>query len=88
MPDDVKPVLEIKRPVGRPPAVPVVEQKPKKFPVRVLRGYFPVDPDHEKHPLTGDPLKVERGETIFLPVDEAKSLIKRGLAERADDLPL
>lgn len=32
--------------------------------------------------------KVDKGFTIFVPVSEAKELIERGLAVRADDLPL
>lgn len=85
---EVKPTLEIKRPVGRPPIVPKPEPAPvKKMPVLLKRGYFPKDPDHPKHPRTGDSVKVERGETVMLPLDEAKELIVAGFAERADDLP-
>jgi len=60
---------------------------PQRFPVKLLRGYFPVDPDHPVHPQTGGKIKVERDTIIKLPRDEALDLIKRGLAERADDLP-
>lgn len=64
-----------------------LDEKPKKFPVKLLRGYFPADPDRPKHPNTGGPVKVERGEIVDLPLDEAKGLIASGLAERADSLP-
>jgi hypothetical protein len=71
-------ITEPARGPGRPP---------KKFPVKLLRGYFPRDIDHPKHPTTGSPIKVERGEIIALPLEEAKDLMKRGIAERADELP-
>jgi hypothetical protein len=64
------------------------EDKPvKKIPVMLKRGYFPKDPDHPRNPATGDPMKVERGTTMRLPVDEVKELLGKGIAERADDLP-
>lgn len=53
----------------------------------MLRGYFPLDPDHPKHPTTKDPVKVQRGEVVSLNYDEAKELIAAGIAERADALP-
>lgn len=62
--------------------------KVKKFPVILKRGYFPADPDHPVDPVTGVKVKVQRGDKIELPRDEAMDLIRRGLAERADDLPL
>lgn len=66
---------------------PRVGRPPQRFPVKLLRGYFPLDPDHPVDPQTGVKEKVERDTIIKLPRDEALDLIKRGLAERADDLP-
>lgn len=57
----------------------------KKFRVTLLRGYFPADPDFPKHPLTGSVSKANAGETIELPVEEAKRLIKERIAELPDD---
>lgn len=83
---------EIKRGPGRPRKEPDVmpvayTDKPRKFPVKMLRGYFPLDREHPKHPTTGDPEKVQRGEVVRLNYDEAKQLIDAGIAERADALP-
>jgi hypothetical protein len=65
------------------------EEKPvKRFKVRMLRGYFPADPAHPRHPVSGDAIKVLRGEVIDLPLDEARVALKNGIAERADDLPI
>jgi hypothetical protein len=57
----------------------------KKFRVTLLRGYFPQDPDFPKHPLTGSVTKATAGETIELPVEEAKRLLKERIAELPDD---
>ena len=34
----------------------------KRFRVKLLHGYFPEDPEHPKHPLTGGIEKVMAGE--------------------------
>jgi hypothetical protein len=60
----------------------------KRFRVRMLRGYFPADPAHPKHAVSGDALKVQRGEEIDLPIDEARAAIRNGIAERADEMPI
>lgn len=62
-----------------------VEKDEKLFPVKMLRGYFPAWDKHPKHPVSGDPIKVKAGETIKLPVAEARKLIENKVAERADD---
>lgn len=62
-------------------------EKPAKFPIKLKRGYFPKDPDHPKHPATGDPMKVQREEIVILDYAEARGLINAGIAERADALP-
>ena len=67
------------------------EEKPvdvKRFRVRMLRGYFPADPTHPRHPVSGDAIKVQRGEEIDLPINEARAAIKNGIAERADNLTI
>jgi hypothetical protein len=65
-----------------------VEKPVKRFRVRMLRGYFPADPAHPRHPVSGDAIKVLRGEEIDLPIDEARAALKNGIAERADEIPL
>jgi hypothetical protein len=79
-----------KRPVGRPrkeveivPEVPVVTTWGEKGPDRVLielkLGYFPGDPSHPKNVRTGEPVKVPRGDQIWLLRDEAKRAVKLGI---------
>lgn len=63
------------------------EEKVKRFPVLLKRGYFPADPDWPKNPATGHPEKALSGTTVELPIEEARKLIKDGIAERADELP-
>ena len=60
----------------------------KRFKVKLLRGYFPVDPTRELHPHTGQPVKLLRDSIVDLPLDEAKDIIRKGIAERADDYPI
>jgi hypothetical protein len=69
--------MQVETKAGRPP---------NKVPVKLLFGYFPVDPDHPKHPQTGEPLKVKRDTIVELPRDEARGLIKAGKAVRADEI--
>lgn len=45
--------------------------------VQLNRGYFPKDGGS----------KIERGSIVELPLDEAKAVISKGLATRADPLP-
>lgn len=49
----------------------------KTLPVKLVRGYFPLD--------GGD--KLPPGTETELPLDEAKGLIEAGIAVRADKLP-
>lgn len=58
--------------------------KVKKYPVRLRVGYFPADPDHPRHPVSGDSIKVKKGEVILLPLEEANDVIKRQIGVRAD----
>jgi hypothetical protein len=60
----------------------------KRFPVLLKRGYFPIDPDWPKDPATGGIQKALVGEKIELPIEEARKLIKDGIAERADEIPI
>ncbi len=60
----------------------------KRFPVRMKRGYFPVDPTWEKNPATGEPMKILAGEVANLPIEEARKLVKTGVAERADEIEI
>ena len=68
--------------------MPIEEKTVKRFRVRMLKGYFPGDPSHPRHPLSKDPEKVSPGTEIDLPIDEARYCIKNGIAERADEIPL
>jgi hypothetical protein len=69
--------MQVETKPGRPP---------NKVPVKLLYGYFPADPDHPKHPTTGEPLKVQRDTIINLPRDEARGLVRNGKAVRADEI--
>ena len=60
-------------------------ESPKKLRVTLVRGYFPEDPDFPRHPMTGSVAKASAGETIELPVAEAKRLLKERIAELPDD---
>ena len=73
----------------------------KTFPVRLLKNYRPADKFEIKDaegnwqapPVVAegqDPglvFKMKAGTTIKLPLDEAKGLIAKRIAERADELP-
>jgi len=64
-------------------------QKVKYHPVRLLKGYFPADPEWPTLPNQREtPVKAKRGEVIYLPVDEARKTLSLGIAERADEIPL
>jgi len=64
-------------------------QKVKYHPVRLLKGYFPADPVWPHLPNQKEtPVKAKRGEVIFLPVEEVRTILALGIAERADEIPL
>lgn len=48
----------------------------KTHPVLILRGYFPQDGG----------AKLPKGTKVELPLEEAREIIKAGIAERADEL--
>lgn len=59
---------------GRPrelPASPPLERRP----VRLLRGYRPADSESKEAP----------GSVHELPIEEARRIVKMGIAERADE---
>lgn len=69
----------------------------KYFPVTIKRGYRPltddwrivtVDGDQKAPPIpeNGASPKAPAGSKIALPIEEAKDIIKRGIAERADEI--
>ncbi|MFN3169290.1 MAG: hypothetical protein ACE37E_01200 [Hyphomicrobiales bacterium] len=69
-----------KRGPGRPPkaaSVPTPPEPKNMFPVKIVRGYYPMNGSG----------KVAPGEVIELPVDEAVTCIEKGVAVRADALP-
>jgi hypothetical protein len=73
----------------------------KMFPVKLLKNYRPAGywermtldgergnrPTVEKGQEGTIADRVNAGYSIYLPIDEAKDIIKKGLAVRADDLP-
>jgi hypothetical protein len=61
-----------------PPPVVSHEQPIVMFPVRILRGYYPLDGSKKLEPDT----------EVELPISEARHLIESGIAVRADELPL
>lgn len=68
--------------------------KVKLFPVKLLKNYRPIsehaqiqDDDGEYRALTGDEAaKVQAGQHIALPVEEAQSVVKNKIAERNDPI--
>ena len=60
----------------------------KRHPMRLKRGYVTADPAREKDSMTGYPLKMQAGEEVMLPIEEARRLMKMGVAERADEIEL
>lgn len=60
----------------------------KRFPVLLKHGYFPCDPEWPKNPMTGYPEKAQAGTKIELPIEEARTIIKAGIAERGDDITI
>ncbi len=65
------------------------DKSTKFFPVRLKRGYVPLDASFPKDPMTGCTLKIPASENIVnLPIEEARRLIKMGAAERADDITI
>lgn len=57
-------------PIGAAP------KRARRFPVKLLTGYWPLDGGE----------KMPEGSEAALPTDEAKDLVKRGLAVRNDPL--
>ena len=64
-------------------------QKVKYHPIRLLKGYFPADPEWPTMPNQREtPVKAQRGTVIYLPVEEARKVIDQDIGERADEIPL
>lgn len=79
-------MTEEKRGPGRPPNNPM-------FPVKLRRSYVPLgkyeivaEVEHI-YPGVGFDRKLWPGTLVKLPLDEAKSLVERHVAERADAFP-
>lgn len=71
--------------------------KPDFFPVRLLKNYRPIGDfkveqvEENGKPVWRDPTEFEKmktraGERINIGIDEARSIIAKGIAERGDDL--
>jgi len=69
-------------------AIDFQEKPVKRFPVRLLRGYFPADPTWPQQDDKTAPVKAKRGTVIELPIDEARDVIRKGIGERADEIPI
>lgn len=83
--------------IAAPEPIEVPQADEKLFPVRLLRNYRPAtdrwypllsNGKLGKKPVSeeGLSLKVGAGYFITLPISEAKQIIKRGIAERADSI--
>lgn len=85
----------------KPVLAEVPAEKPKLFPVRILKGYRPVgdfvmrprsDPENEfsprieRDPTEDERMKIKAGYYASLPLEEAKAIIKKGIAERDDPM--
>jgi len=94
-----KPVLRENPPAASVPDVP--KKKTGLFPVRLLKNYRPLgefvvrprsDPENEfserieRAPTAEERMKVKAGWFASLPLDEAKKIIKLGIAERDDEM--
>ncbi len=64
------------------------EEEVRRFPVRLKRGYVPADPTQPQNTMTGWPEKLPAGTEVSLPIEEARNIIKLGIAERADEIPI
>ncbi|QIG72929.1 hypothetical protein EVB98_007 [Rhizobium phage RHph_N3_2] len=90
--DDEKPVFE------KNPDLDKIKQEVKAseklFPVKLLKNYRPVSPEFQilgeggeyRVPTDEERMKVEAGNHIAVPVDEAKSVIEKKIAERNDPI--
>lgn len=69
----------IKRGPGRPRKYPLDQTEPESpqrtAQMRILRGYWPASGG-----------KLQPGEVVDLPIDEARNLLSLRIAERADEL--
>lgn len=64
-------------PVKAAKAIQEASARIPMFPVKMKRGYYPVDGS----------AKLKEGEEVELPIEEARRLIESGIAVRADALP-
>lgn len=77
------------------PETETVTEAIETRPVRLLRNYRPdgpfvvhvldaTDGEDLRAPTVAEKLKVWAGMTITLPADEARTMVRKGIAERAD----
>lgn len=64
------------RPNNQPQPQPPKPEEPRLFPVKLLRGYWPLDGRG----------KVAAGSTLSLPVEEARGLVEAEIAKRNDPI--
>jgi len=95
---DIKDGAESEKPENKNQPDPTPEPEVKYFPVTLKRNYRPLNDDQWKivkldgtygpAPVSEDGTspKAPAGYTIALPIDEAKSIIARGIGERADEI--
>ena len=88
----------IPKELDSPPPIQPPKSDEKLFPVRIMRNYRPAtdrwypilrNGKVSKPPLNedGTSTKIMKGYSVLLPMSEAKEVIRRGIGERADDLP-
>ena len=72
--------------MARPRKVPTEAGQIEYFPVKLVRGYVPLGDFtvNGEEPTEEQRFKVKVGEEIELPIEEARSLIERGIAVRND----
>lgn len=90
--DDEQP--EFKKDAGQDAIKQKKKASEKLFPVKLLKNYRPISPEAQiidkdgvYRPMSDDEkAKVMAGQHIALPVDEAKSVIEKKIAERNDPI--
>ncbi|MBX5143206.1 hypothetical protein HJB79_31350 [Rhizobium lentis] len=87
---------EIDKALAAPAKAPKEEPKPepKFFPVKLEKNYRPISPDFTilddegdyREPTDEERFKVTAGRSIKIPVEEAQSVIEKGIAKRNDPI--
>lgn len=85
-------IAEVAPAAIEPAPAPEPIEAPKRFPVKILRGYWAKDDVRDQWPMDENGQRNNRripvGTIMQLPIDEARRLMAAGVAERADALPI